>query len=211
MKQEASGDTKLPYPERILVYDFAVRSSEIPPDSPAVDTLSAAIDDPHNTPQQLALAHEIAGVLAEELVDELKALGLPAMRWSGPAPQMTNGYSIEGEFLTIDEGSALARMIVGFGVGGSELRVLAQAYHITPTAKVLLSAVEVSAESSKKPGIAATLPVGAAISGVATATAVSTGVGVVTELNQGVRDGARDTAEAIVELMKRRMKEQGWI
>ena len=46
---------------------------------------------------------------------------------------------------------------------------------------------------------------------VATAAAVSTGVGVVFEINQDIRDGARDTAEAIVELMKRRMKQQGWI
>jgi hypothetical protein len=71
--------------------------------------------------------------------------------------------------------------------------------------------VEVSAESSKKPGIAATLPIGAAISGIGTAAAVSTGVGVVTEINQDIEDGARDTAAAIVELMKPRLKRQGWI
>lgn len=209
--QSADKSTKLPYPEKILVYDFAVTASEIPPDSAATDTLAVAIDDPHTTPERQALAHQLSGLLAEDLVERLQALGLPAQRWSGPAPQMTNGYTIEGQFLTIDEGNPLGRMIVGFGVGGTELKVLAQAYHITPTAKTLLSAVEVSAESSKKPGIAATLPVGAAISGVATAAAVSTGVGVVAEINQDIRDGARDTAEAIVELMKRRMKQQGWI
>jgi hypothetical protein len=53
--------------------------------------------------------------------------------------------------------------------------------------------------------------VGAAISGVATAAAVSTGVGVVTELNTDVRQGAEDTAEAIVDLLRPRMEAQGWL
>lgn len=209
--QKAHEDTKLPYPERILVYDFAVTTSEIPADSAAVDTLAVAIDSPNTTPEKLALAHQIAGVLAQDLVNQLKELGLPAQRWSGPPPQMKNGYAIIGQFLTIDEGSRMGRMIIGFGVGGTELKVLAQAYHLTPAGKTLVSAVEVSAESSKKPGIAATLPIGAAISGIGTAAAVSTGVGVVTEINQDIEDGAKDTAAAIVELMKRRMKQQGWI
>ncbi|MDY0881498.1 DUF4410 domain-containing protein [Dongia soli] len=209
--QKAATDTKLPYPQRILVYDFAVTTSEIPADNAAVDTLSVAIDNPHSTPENLALAHQIAGVLAQELVTQLKDLGLPAQRWSGPPPKMENGYAIMGQFLTIDEGNRLGRMIIGFGVGGTELKVLAQAYRITPGGKILLSAVEVSAESSKKPGIAATLPIGAALSGVATAAAVSTGVGVVTEMNQDIERGARDTATAIVDLMKPRMKQQGWI
>lgn len=209
--QKADKDTKLPYPERILVYDFAVTTSEIPADSSAVDTLAVAIDNPNSTPEKLALAHQIAGVLAQDLVNQLKDLGLPAERWSGPPPALKNGYTIVGQFLTIDEGSRIGRMIIGFGVGGTELKVLAQAYHITPAGKTLLSAVEVSAESSKKPGIAATLPIGAAISGIGTAAAVSTGVGVVTEINQDIEDGARDTAAAIVELMKPRLKRQGWI
>jgi hypothetical protein len=40
---------------------------------------------------------------------------------------------------------------------------------------------------------------------------VSAGVGIVTEINQDIRNGARDTAGAIIDLMKRRMKQQGWI
>ncbi|NJM91642.1 MAG: hypothetical protein HC861_02365 [Rhodospirillaceae bacterium] len=41
--------------------------------------------------------------------------------------------------------------------------------------------------------------------------AVATGVGVVRELNTDVREGAEDTAEAIVELLKPRMEAQGWL
>jgi hypothetical protein len=67
-----------------------------------------------------------------------------------------------------------------------------------------------SSESSSRPGLAATLPVGSAISGIAIAAAVQTGVGAVTEMNTDVREGAEDTAEPIVDLLEPRMKDQGW-
>ena len=69
----------------------------------------------------------------------------------------------------------------------------------------------VDAESSTAPGLAATLPVGAAVSGIATAGAIQTGVGLVRELNTDVREGAEDTAKAIVELMEPRLEQMGWI
>ena len=39
---------------------------------------------------------------------------------------------------------------------------------------------------------------------------MQTGVGVVTEMNTDVREGAEDTAEAIVDLLEPRMDDQGW-
>ncbi len=204
-------DDELPYPSRILVYDFATSPGEVSPDSVAASRLSGAADDPQNNAQKQQLEHQIAGIVAERVVAELQELDLPAMRWRGPPPPGDDIYTLEGQFLTIDEGDALQRMIIGFGVGGTELRVLVQAYHINAGRKGLLGEAEVSSESSSKPGLAATLPVGAALSGISTAAAVNTGVGVVTEMNTDVREGAEDTAEAIVELLEPRMEDQGWL
>jgi len=206
-----AANTRLPYPSQILVYDFATSPSGVSPDSVAAGRLSGATDDPQENAQRESLEHQIAAVVAERVVADLQNLGLPAMRWRGPAPAGKDVYTLEGQFLTIDEGSAVKRMIIGFGVGGTELRVLVQAYHLDVGKRDLLGEAEVSATSSKKPGLAATLPVGAAISGVATAAAVSTGVGLVTELNTDVQRGAEDTAEAIVELLRPRMEAQGWV
>jgi hypothetical protein len=136
---------------------------------------------------------------------------LPAVRWRGTPPKNDDAYTIEGQFLTIDEGNAAKQLIIGFGAGGTEVRVLTQAYHLNDGRKELLGEAEVSAESSKAPGLAATLPVGAAISGASAAAAVSTGVGVVRTVNSKVKKGAEDTAEAIVELLKPKMQEQGWL
>lgn len=201
----------LPPPTQILVYDFAVSPGEVPADSAAQGRLQGAGDDPYNNPQRNQLEHQIAAVLAEDLVEELQDLDLPARRWSGPAPAGVGVYTIEGQFITIDEGNAAARMIVGFGAGGTELKTLVQAYVVEPAGKRLLAEATVDSESSSAPGLAATLPVGAAISGIATAAAINTGVGTIRELNTDVREGAEDTARAIVELMEPRMEQMGWI
>lgn len=201
----------LPPPSQILVYDFAVSPGEIPADSAARSGLQGAGDDPYNNPQRTQLEHQIAAVLAEELVEELQDLDLPARRWSGPAPAGVGVYTIEGQFVTIDEGNAAARMIVGFGAGGTELETRVQAYVVEPAGKRLLGEATVNSESSSAPGLAATLPVGAAVSGIATAAAINTGVGTIRELNTDVREGAEDTAQAIVELMEPRMEQMGWI
>lgn len=201
----------LPPPTQLLVYDFAVSPGEVPAGSAAAAQLQGAGDDPYSNAQRVQLEHQIAGVVAEKLVEELQDLDLPATRWRGPAPAGTGVYTIEGQFVTIDEGNPAARMIIGFGAGGTEIKTHVQAYTVEPTGKRLLAEATVDAESSNAPGIAATLPVGAAISGVATASAVNTGVGLVRELNTDVREGAEDTAQAIVELMKPRLEQMGWI
>ncbi|HEV8388313.1 MAG TPA: DUF4410 domain-containing protein [Dongiaceae bacterium] len=208
--QERAEDTKLPYPKAIYVYDFAVAPAEVAYGSAAAPRLAGAVDDPNETPKRDKIEHQVADVLAAKLVAELQELGLPAVRWRGTPPKNDDAYTIEGQFLTIDEGNAAAQLIIGFGVGGTEVRVLAQAYHLDNGRTKLLGEAEVSAESSKAPGLAATLPVGAAVSGSAAAASVATGVGVVRTVNSKVRKGAEDTAEAIVELLKPRMEEQGW-
>jgi hypothetical protein len=201
----------LPPRAQILVLAFAFSPSEFSPDWAAAGALRGAGDDPYGNPQKTGLEHQIAGIVADKLVEELQDLDLPARRWQGPAPAGPGIYTLEGQFVTIDEGNAAMRMIVGFGAGGTEIKTLVQAYASEPAGKRLLAEAEVSSESSNAPGLAATLPVGSAISGVATAAAIQTGVGAVREINTDVREGAEETAEAIVELMKPRMEKLGWI
>jgi hypothetical protein len=110
--------------------------------------------------------------------------------------------------VTIDEGNAAMRMIIGFGVGGTELETRVQAYAVEPAGKRLLAEANVNSESSSMPGLAATLPASAVLGATA---AVSTGVGVVREINTDVREGAEETAKAIVDLMEPRLDKLGWI
>jgi hypothetical protein len=208
--QQRAEDTKLPYPKAIYVYDFAVSPAEVARGSVAAPRLSGATDDPNTTEKRNDLEHQVAEIVASKVVAELQELGLPAVRWRGTPPKNDDAYTLEGQFVTIDEGNALESLIIGFGVGGTEVRCMVQAYHLDKGRKELLGEAEVSSESSKAPGLAATLPVGAAISGTVAAASIATGVGVVRTVNSKVQKGAEDTAEAIVELLKPRMEEQGW-
>lgn len=204
-------NARLPYPSQILVYDFAVSPYEVSPDSVANARLSGAGDDPQENAERAYLEHQVSAIVADRVAAELRDLGLPATRWRGAPPAGTNLYALEGQFLTIDEGSALKRMIIGFGSGGTEVRVLTQAYYISEGRKSLIGEAEVSAESSRAPGLAASIPVGAVTGGVATAAALNTGIGSIREMNTDVQKGAEDTAEAIVDLLKPRMQAHGWI
>jgi hypothetical protein len=208
--QQRAEDTKLPYPKAIYVYDFAVSPSEVSSSSVAAPRLSGAVEDPNQTDKRNKLEHEVAEIVAAKLVAELQELGLPAVRWRGTPPKNDDAYTLEGQFVTINEGNELESLIIGFGVGGTEVRVMVQAYHLDKGRKDLLGEAEVSSESSKAPGLAATLPVGAAISGTVAAASIATGVGVVRTVNSKVQKGAEDTAEAIVELLKPKMEAQGW-
>jgi Domain of unknown function (DUF4410) len=206
-----AANMRLPYPSQMLVYDFAISPSEVSPDSVAAGRLSGAGDDPYETAEREHLERQVAAIVAEDVASGLRELGLPATRWRGAPPAGAHIYAIEGQFITIDEGNALRRMIIGFGAGGTEVRTLVQAYYISGGQKSLLGEAEVSAESSKKPGLAAAVPVGAAVTSLGTAAAVQSGIGVISEMNTDVQKGAEDTAEAIVELLKPRMEAQGWI
>src|SRR5574338_466571 len=103
-------NTQLPFPSQILVYDFAVSPSEVSPDSAANARLSGAGGDPQANAERVYLEHQVSAIVAERVAADLRDLGLPATRWRGAPPAGTNLYALEGQFLPIDEGSALKRM-----------------------------------------------------------------------------------------------------
>jgi len=203
---ESSGQpaesAKLPYPQSIYVYNFAVSPTEVPQGSAAAAQLAGAIDDPDGNPKRAALEHKIAETLSSKLVAELQKAGLPAVRWVGTPPKNMDAYILEGQFLTSDQDSA--QKIVGFALRGTELRVLAQIYHLDDGQKKLFSKAAVGAH-----GLAGRLPAPKLSAGKA-ASSVNTRVGAVQGVTSKVTKGAEETAATIVNLLKPKMQEQGW-
>jgi hypothetical protein len=195
-------DPKMPYPQSIYVYDFAVSPAEVPEDSAAAAQLAGATDDPKTTPKREALEHRIADALSAKLVAQLQKAGLPAVRWAGTPPKNKDAYILEGQFLTSDESSG--QKIVGFATDGSGLRVLAQLYHLENGQKQLFNKVAVG-----KHGLAGELPA-AKLSASKAAVSVGTTVGTVQDVTSKVKKGADETASTIVNLLKPKMQEQGW-
>ena len=200
-KQPAE-DGKMPYPQSIYVYDFAVSPKEVSAGSAAAAQLAGAVDDPQGTAKRAALEHKIADALCSKLVAELQKAGLPATRWAGTPPKNKDAYILEGQFLTNDESSG--QKIVGLALGGTELRVLAQLYHLEDGQKQVFSKVSVGQH-----GLAGKLAT-TKLSASKAAVSVNTAVGAVQDTTSKVKKAAEETAATIVGLLKPKMQEQGW-
>jgi len=154
----------LPRPERILVYDFAVSQQEVK-EYQGIMRQQPTIKD--TAERERLLAQEVKDALAEETVNHLKPLGFVVERVARGTRATCNDLLIDGQFLTVDEGNPLHRLVVGFGTGGSAVQTQVQVYQ-APEARKLLEFTTQS-DSSKMPGAAATLGGGAVAQGGVTA------------------------------------------
>ncbi len=137
---------------------------------------------------------------------------MPAERaGSGPPPKVGD-LVIKGEFVSIDEGSRVKRMLIGFGAGAAELKTFVEGYQVTATGLRPLGSAEVEAGGGYMPGMLVPVGVGAAAGRAGTSAAVSGGMNVAKELGPESLDGAaKRTAEEIAEVLREGFKKRGWI
>ena len=140
-----------------------------------------------------------------------------AWEWSaeqavtGTEPQI-NDLVLRGYLISFDEGSATKRVAIGFGSGGSELKVAVEGFQMTAQGLRKLGSGTTASGGGKGPGTAM---------GVATLIAtnnpagliISTGVKVYGEKSGSakVEGRAKQTAKEIADVLKGRFKEEGWI
>jgi len=60
---------------------------------------------------------------AKMLTDTLNRSGLPAVPWPGPGLPPADGWRLIGQIVRLDQGSTVARNVVGFGVGNKTIGV----------------------------------------------------------------------------------------
>lgn len=64
------------------------------------------------------------GVSVSKLVaDDLTRAGLPVVLWTNPGPPPADGWRLTGQVVSLDEGSAIARNVVGFGAGNKTVGI----------------------------------------------------------------------------------------
>ena len=133
------GET-LPRPDRIIVHDFTGNPADVPPKSPFAAQMAGTVTP---TPEQREVGRELGAQIAEQLVADLQGIGLPAVRAAGqPGPQVDD-IVLRGYFVSIDEGSATKRVLVGFGSGEAEMRAAVEGYQMTAQGLRLLGSGEV--------------------------------------------------------------------
>lgn len=151
---------RLPAPRGIVVYDFEPTGHSIGLGDGSSD------GDAGLSAEDMENRREVGRVLADVLAKELEKRGILTSRRSGPLAVPEGLLAINGQILTVDEGSRAKRVLIGFGSGRSRLSSVAQLHGNTDAGIATLWEYQNTAASGAKPGILTTLPIGIAVQGV---------------------------------------------
>jgi hypothetical protein len=206
-RQEYTG-AKLARPDRIIVYDFAATPDEVH----AQSALAAADATTPQTAKDIEEGRKLGAEVARQLVIDLQNMGLPAVQAAGQPPPKVGDIVIKGSFVTIQEGSAGKRVLLGFGSGASDLKTVVEGYQMTAQGLRKLGGGDVAAGGNKTPGMVVPLA-------VAAATANPLGLLVVGGMkaygevsgSSTIEGRAKSTADEIAAQLKVAAQKQGWI
>jgi len=191
--------TKLPRPDRIFVYDFAVSPDEVKLDRGISSQIEAHIKKTLRTAEEKKVGHGVADSLAKHLVEHIQSLGFIAQRAKGTPPKEMKILEIDGQFISIDEGNKTEREVIGLGAGRSDVKTYVQTYDASGGKRTLVAQFQVDAKSGAKPGMAEMAAVGALAGHALVSALVSGGLGAVTDKYMaGVDADGKRTAEEIV-------------
>lgn len=117
-------------------------------------------------------AKQAAGVFADEMVDGIVKLGLPAQRVSRGAPVPDHALLVISQLVDVEEGSQVERVVVGFGAGASHIDARVQVYYVDQGSRTKLLEFATHSDSGTMPGAAATMGAGTVVTGGVTTTAM---------------------------------------
>ena len=201
---------QLPRPDTIWVYDFAATPADVPDESSLAGQYSE-----HSTPQtdeEIANGRKLGVEIAAQLVEQIRAMGMPAARaMAGTTPQI-NDIVIRGYLISYNAGSAAKRIMIGFGSGASDLKVAVEGFQMTAQGLRKLGSGTTSSTSGETPGadlgvlglIATHNPAGLIISSGMKIYGQESG-------KSTIEGRAKQTAKEIADVLKKRFQEQGWI
>ncbi|MGR9099213.1 MAG: DUF4410 domain-containing protein [Gammaproteobacteria bacterium] len=208
-REEYTGE-KLARPDRIIVHDFAATPADLPDWSEAASRY--AYNSAPQSAEEIEVGRKLGSEVASELVAKIREMGLPAMRAADGAMAQDGDIVIMGYFESIDEGSAVKRVALGFGSGAADLKTMVEGYLMTDRGLRRLGSGEVNSGGGKTPGaviplaitIATANPIGLAVMGGAKVAGEVSG-------SSTIEGSAKRTAEKIAEVLEEKFKEQGWI
>jgi hypothetical protein len=196
-----TGNTPLPKPEKILVYDFAVNPSDV-----QVDKIQSL------RPRHLltgdakpdAIAASASKKYSEELVKDLAKTGIPVEHVAADTEPSNNAMVIKGAFISLKQGNKTERDTIGMGAGSADVQTNVNVHIKTPSDSVLLSQFQTDTKPAKNAGSA--VPVAAGLNPAA-AVAKST----VGDRRKTVNAYASKTADAAAKEIIKSMAGQGWV
>ncbi len=209
-KESMMSTEEIVKPDRFYVYPFASTPDDIPSWSLAAERYAHSYAP--STPESLEAGRKLGVLVAKELAENLRKMGLPAMEGNQQTHLRVNDGLIIGYFETIEEGSSVERVMIGFGSGEGELRMVVEGYQMTPSGPRYLGSGELQAGGGKTPGAVAPIAVFAATSNPIGLIVMGSAkvAGEVTGQNT-IEGTASRAAKAIAEKIKVRFKKRGWV
>jgi hypothetical protein len=208
---EAGAMERLSRPDRVLVYNFAVTPQEIQLDAIGSE-ITKTFDGTADSAQEQQAGRAVADALAKHLVSTINDMGLYAVRASGPVPPAGTDLLIMGQLVSIDEGNAAERMIIGLGAGRSDVEAHAQVYESVAGRRIAIESMTGDAKSGLMPGAAETMGVGALTGHLLVSTAITAGSQVANQtLSANVDSEAARLGDKLADKLKALFVRQGWI
>jgi hypothetical protein len=185
----------VPRPARIVVFDFYTGGTDVRLGTGPRRSVRRAVRP--QVDEADLVAEAVADTLANRLVADIRALGLPAERATGTTLPGTNDLVIQGQFMRVDEGSQTQRFVIGFGLGATEVRTEVEIFQVTAEGWRPVKQFDAVATGARLPG-AGWFVAGGAVGGTVAASAMmSSGVGVLRELRASIDADAGRIAEQI--------------
>jgi hypothetical protein len=209
-EREVLVSERLPRPSHVWVYDFAATAAAVPADSTLARRFT--VQARPQTAEQIALGEQLGAQIAADLVRRIQKMGLRAEHATGGKRIDVNDLVFRGYLVSARKGSAAERIVIGFGVGGSELRTIVEGFQMTAQGLRELTFDAVRAGSGNTPG-ASTSAAGLLVTGNPVGLIVSGGMRVYAEASgqSTVAGRARATAKEISAELKKVFLAQGWI
>jgi hypothetical protein len=197
-------------PDRIIVHDFAMSAAQLPGWSEARDAVAEPSKPP--TAEEMEVGRKLGSLVAEELVAEIREMGLPGVRSAGQPVAKSGDIALVGWFESIDEGSRLKRVAIGFGSGAAELTTRVEGYVATDSGMRPLGSGKVDSGGPKGPGAIVPIAVTAATAnpiGLAANVAVKAHGELTGRMT--IEGTAKRTADAVADELRKEFQKQGWI
>jgi hypothetical protein len=204
----------IPRPTWILVHKFTAPARAVSLDPSPGKKLARNNKRQSDLDAQEEIAEAMAEVTADRLVRKLKKLGLRALRveQGESASSLGSALEIQGDFLSIEEGRRMRRMLLGFGTGSAKLKAKVDVHSLFGGRSQLVQQFTVIAKSGRKPGAAVTVGAGGAAGQAAAAAVASTVTSIASEKLSGeLNTLAKKSADGMVKQLKKLFERQGWI
>ncbi|MGH8786761.1 MAG: DUF4410 domain-containing protein [Cupriavidus necator] len=197
----------------IYVRAFDASAGQVKQDGGLAQKLKTMVAGSSPASASAQTATEARDQVASEIVRELQAKGLHAVRSDAPVPAGANALIVDGDFSKIDEGTARRRLLIGLGAGKSEVSAAVRiTYRPANGAAVPLQGFVADADSGHLPGVAETGGAGAAAGHLAVAAGAGAGLHGVSEVkHDSVYADATRLGNTIATQVIAASTEEGWL